>query len=270
LGVLALGDHTPLLRLLYDYIFGFGEFRSLAKFDFPVLIFVALGIGAGADAIIRGRLGKKNAAIGVLLAGAIAILTGGSLFCQPAGLGWLTAFIQQTHERYLLTSAFTTDPYLQNFGTQAGIALATGGALLMTIGAALLLARRWTTWRWVPLALLPLEMCFFVHDNLGTAHLSDLASRAVFSYVTAHPGDYRILNPLNEDNGYFLGKSDLWGNDPTTLKRYSEFMAFTQDINPNFNNQYLYFRYLPKIFSLMLYLWPITRLKPIAMLFLPP
>jgi hypothetical protein len=251
LGVLALGDHTPLLRLLYDYVFGFGEFRALAKFVFPMLLFVALGIGAGADALIRGRSGKKYLALGVLLLGVVALLAGGAIFGQPQSLGRFTDFIQQTHESYLTASQFSDDQFIQDIGLQAGGALATGGALLIIIGAALLLARRQPAWRWVPLALLPVEMFCFAHANLGTSHLSDLAPKAVAGYIAAHPGDYRIINPLNEDNGYFLGQSDLWGNDPTTLKRYSEFMAFSQGINPDHNVQYLYFRYLPKIFSLL-------------------
>jgi hypothetical protein len=251
LGLLALGDHTPLLRLLYNYIFGFGEFRSLSKFDFPVLLFVALGIGAGADALIRGRLGNKFLALSVLLAGVVALLAGGFILTRPNSLAALADFIQHTHESYLPAAQFLDDHFQHAIGTQAGRALATGGILLFALGAALLLARRRAAWRWVPLALAPLEMLCFAYSNLGTAHLSDLAPKAVVGYIDSHPGDYRILNPLSEDNGYFLGKSDLWGNDPTTLKRYSEFMAFTQGIDPNHNNQYIYFRYLPKIFSLL-------------------
>ena len=251
LGVLALGDHTPLLQLLYNYVFGFDEFRSLAKFVFPLLIFVSLGIGAGADALIRGRLGKKTLAGGVLLAGIIAVLAGGAIFGQQQNLGSFADFIQQTHESYLPAAQFSNTQFIQDIGHQAGGALAVGGALLIIIGASLLLAQRQAVWRWVPLALLPVEMFCFARANLGTSHVSDLAPKVVAGYIAAHPGDYRILNPLNEDNGYFLGQSDLWGNDPTTLKRYSEFMAFSQGIDPNHNNQYIYFQYLPKMFSLL-------------------
>jgi len=251
LGLLALGNHTPLLKILYDWVFGFGEFRALAKFDFPVLIFIALGIGAGADALIRGRLGQKLLAQTVLLAGLFALLAGGFILLRPEILGRFTHFIQQTHESYLSAAQLSDDQFIHDVGLQAGGALATGGVLLLTIGASLLLARQRAVWRWVPLALLPLEMFCFARANLDTSHISDLAPKPIASYINAHPGDYRILNPLSEDNGYFLGKSDLWGNDPTTLKRYSEFMAFAQGIDPNLNNQYIYFRYLPKIFALL-------------------
>jgi len=216
-----------------------------------MLLFVALGIGAGADALISGRLGKKLLASSVLLAGVVVLLVGGFIYARPERISGLTDFIQSSTEGNISAAQFAEAQFIHDIGTQAGSALATAGILLFVIGSALLLARHQPAWRWVPLVLLPVEMFCFAHTHLGIAHSSDFEPKSMSDYIAAHPGDYRILHPLNEDNGFFIGKSDLWGNDPTPLKRYAEFMAFTQGADPNQPSQYIYFKYLPKIFSLL-------------------
>ena len=251
LAILALGDHTPLLHILYEHVFGFDKFRAVAKFVMPMLLFVALGIGAGADALIRGRFGKRHLAVGVLLAGGVTLLIGTFLITRPDRISGFTSFIQQTHESDLPAAQVSDEQFIHTAGTQAGEALATSGILLFTLGTSLLLARRRAAWRWVPLALLPVEMLSFARANLGVAHVSDLVPKVVSGYIAAHPGDYRILSPFKEDNGFFIGQSDLWGNDPTPLMRYAEFMDFTQGVNPDHGSQYVYFQSLPKIFSLL-------------------
>jgi len=217
----------------------------------PMLLFVALGIGAGADALIRGRLGKKNLAVCVILIGVVTFLAGIFVFARPVSLANFTDFIQRTNEGNVSAAQFADAQFMHNISAQAVSSLAWSSLILITIGIALLLARRWTIWRWVPIILLPVEMLCFVHANLGTAHVSDLVPTAISSYLAAHPGDYRILSPLKEDNGFFTGKSDMWGNDPTPLKRYTDFIAFTQGANPDHSSQYTFFQYLPKTFSLL-------------------
>ena len=249
--VLALGSHTPLLRVLYDYAPAFGKFRTQAKFIFPAVVLAMPLLAAGADALIHGRLGHKIFSGVVLALGGLGLVAGIFFWAAPAQLAGFLAFINGTRESYLPATQLADAAFIHDSGLQAGQSLVLGGALLTAAGAALLLARSRAPWRWLPLALLPLEMLAFASANFATSHLSDLVPPPVANYITAHPGDYRVLNPARPNTGYFLGASDLWGNDPTVLKRYSEFITFSQGGNPDHAGQYTGFSLLPRAFALV-------------------
>jgi len=249
--VLALGAHTPLFRVLYDYVPGFGSFRTSAKFSFPLILFAALALGAGADALLRGRLERKFFAPGVLAAGLLAGAAGAYLLFRPEDIAVLRNFIINTHESYLGQPGYPPEPDLAALGTGAAHSLLFVSGLAIIIGASLLNATRQRQLCWVPLAILPLEMLSFAWGSLGTARLSDVMPNILPAYVQAHPGDYRVINPSWANNGYFLGASDLWGNNPSVLKRYAEFIRFAQKENPDQATQYINFQYLPSYFSLV-------------------
>ncbi len=50
--VLAFGYYTPLHRLLYDYVPGFGSFRGTTKFTFLASAFLAMLAGVGLDHLL--------------------------------------------------------------------------------------------------------------------------------------------------------------------------------------------------------------------------
>jgi len=60
LAILALGSHTPLFKLLFDWLPGFDKFRGTSKFMFFASLFWILLAGYGCDLAIRGaeREGK--------------------------------------------------------------------------------------------------------------------------------------------------------------------------------------------------------------------
>ena len=59
--LLALGNYTPLYRFLYDYVPGFGRFRSISKFVFFAAVFLAMLAGVGLDRLIRRPRGDAPA-----------------------------------------------------------------------------------------------------------------------------------------------------------------------------------------------------------------
>ena len=249
--VLALGDNTPLLRLLYDHAPGFNKFRALAKFDFPMALFGVLALAAGVDALLRGRLGPKIFARLLLAAGVLACSAGIFMGMLPASIASLMAFLQHSPDSYLSAAQAADVQFIHDAGLHAGHALALGGVLLAAVGLALVLARRRAEWCWVPMVLLPLEMAWFAHTNLTTARLDDLAPQEFRDFIAAHPGDYRMLDPARPYDNYFLGVSDLWGCDPFVLKRYAEFIQFSQGGDPDGAGQYVEFGNIPKAFGLV-------------------
>ena len=236
--VLALGDHTPLLRLLYDFAPGFNKFRVLAKFTFPMALFATPAIAFGADALISGHLGPKKLPLLLSLGGALAL--GGAVFLwlNPDAIARMISRIQGDADSYLPAAQATDDQFIHQAGIQAGCSLALGGALLAMTGLSLFLARRWPLWRWVPLALLPAEMLGFAQPNLATARLAQLTPAPVREFLAAHPGDYRVLTPERPDDNYFLGAANMWGNNPNILQRYAEFIQYSQGGNPDEAGQY--------------------------------
>ena len=60
LAILALGSHTPLFKLLFDWLPGFDKFRGTSKFMFFASMFWIMLAGYGCDLAIRGaeREGK--------------------------------------------------------------------------------------------------------------------------------------------------------------------------------------------------------------------
>jgi len=249
--LLALGDHTPLQHILYDYVPGFGQVRCFAKFIFPAILFLSLAIAAGADTLIRHCSFGKWFGPGVVAAGVFAGGLGLSLWQNPAHLNRLLEFVQENLEYRGPAPQLLCPLFNNHAGIQAGQTLATGGLLLVIAGAALVLARFWPRWGWLVLAMLPLELIAFARGNFLTARTGDLSVASLHDYVAVRPGHYRTLNGAWTDGGYLLGCSDLWGDNANVLKRYAEFIAFTQGDDPDHAGQYIRFNDIPGILSLV-------------------
>jgi len=250
--LLAAGDHTPIFHFLYDDVPGFDRFRGLSKFTFPALIFLVSAIGRGADALIRGRPPRAALAKGALQAGAVLVVAGGVLMAYPEFLAGFLLLIQKTGESYLAPDAFTNRAFIHDVGLVAGRSLILAGATFLLTAASLFAARRRPALRWTPLLVLALEMLVFAHAHFAAAHaMKEVLPPGLKSFVDAHPGDYRVLNPQDPDNGYFLGKPDIWGNDPGPLKRYAEFITATQGGDPDHLSQTMDFHSFPRVYAML-------------------
>ena len=51
-------------------------------------------------------------------------------------------------------------------------------------------------------------------------------------FLADHPGDYRIMNVANPNSAMIIGAQDMWGYDATVVRRYAEFMTWTQGGDP--------------------------------------
>jgi len=253
---LALGYHTPLFRVLFDHAPGFDRFRGLSKFTFPALLYFSLAIGAGADALIRNRPGRRLVAAFAIGAAAAAILAGLCLRHWPEHLaGAMLRGIERSWEIHNLSATVLSDPAFQRgAGIRAGRALVVAGMILFAAGASLAWSRRSPRLRWVPLLLLPIEMVCFARANLATAPVAAGFLDKVAEFIAATPGDYRMLwlNPTDtSDAGYLIGAPTIWGNDPFVLRRYAEFIAYTQGEDPDRVTQYVEFRKLSPLYAML-------------------
>jgi len=239
--VLALGVHTPLFGLLYHDAPGFGHFRSWSKFIFPAALFLALALAAGTDHLLRGRAVPAAVGWGGLVLGGQTLLAAGILCVAPELLSGFFQLVAASQESYLPGSFFNQPDALRTAAWHASLSLALGGAVLAGAGVVLLFVERKPVLRWVLPVMLGVEMLGFAAGLIPVAHLADATPDGFRQFLAAHPGDYRVLNLAQPDNGFLLGAGDVGGNNPTVLRRYAELMNFIGGGDPGHVTQYLPF-----------------------------
>ena len=249
--LLAIGDHTPLFRLLYDFVPMFGNFRGISKFMFSAVLFLILTLAMGADAILCGRRPPPALVWSALGFGMLVGLAGLAGLAAPALLAGLPAAIFGTQETYLAPAVPADPGFCWQAATQAASSLLRAGGIFFLSGLVLWQARRQPRWGWLLLAVLPLEWAGFARTSLISTRLDAAVSGPMHHFLDAHPGDYRILNLSEPNNGFLVGKGDIWGNDPSVLRRYAEFITATQGEEIEHVSQYVGFRSLPAVYSML-------------------
>ena len=249
--VLALGVHTPVFSLLYGFGPGFGHFRGWSKFIFPATLFLVLVIATGADALLRREKIPRTVAWAGLLAG---LITGGSgivLLFNPNGIAEFLHFISLSGESYLPAAAFIQPDFIHQAGVHAGLSLGLAGVILIAAGVILIFLGKQPLLRWALPGLLVAEMIGFVAGQVTVSHLSDAMPDALRQFVAAHPGDYRVLDIAHPDNGFLLGAGDLGGDNSSLLRRYAEFINFTQGSDPDHATQNLQFKSIAPLYAML-------------------
>ena len=249
--LLGLGNHTPLFRFLYEHVPGFDRFRGISKFTFPATLFLVLAIGAGADAVIRGRVPRRALGICAVQAGIAAGIAGICLLTHPLLLSGFVAEAHATVESYLRATVAADPVFLRLAGLQAGSSALHAGIVLVLIGAAILGAGRRPILRWAPLILLPLELAGFATTHFALSNGDLVLPKGLKIFVANHPGNYRVLDAAEVNNGFLLGAPDVWGDDPGVLRRYAEFISATQGANPDETTQFAIFRKIPSVYAML-------------------
>jgi hypothetical protein len=248
--VLALGVHTPLFDLLYGFAPGFGHFRGWSKFTFPATLFLVLVIATGTDFLLREKIPRTVAWMG-LLAGLIASGAGCLLLFNPNGVAEFLHLVSMSGESYLPPATFVQPEFIHKAGVNAGLSLGLAGLILITAGVILLFLGKQPLLRWALPGLLMLEMIGFAARQAAVSHISDAMPAPLKRFVEAHPGDYRVLDFAYSDNGFLLGAGDLGGNNPSPLGRYAEFINFTQGSDPDHVTQYLPFKSIVPLYAML-------------------
>lgn len=257
--VLALGSNTPLFRLLYLYVPGFGMFRGTSKFIFQASLFIILLAGIGLDHIIRFQRVRHRTIFAVIASGfllvALAFSLRHSVIKNPQGLWYhIMQAVYATHECSL--GAFSPQNYADlTFIRQAGllafegILIAAGIFLLVSI--LLFLCRFSGRIPYLLMLLAVVEIFVFARASRPTSDLNMTRPQQMQEFVDEHPGDYRILYPENPNIAMSLRMRDIWGYDPAVLRRYAEFIAFTQGRSPDNINEYLLFSRFDPLFRML-------------------
>ncbi|MFB3067844.1 MAG: hypothetical protein ACE1ZI_01120, partial [Acidobacteriota bacterium] len=187
-----------------------------------------------------------------LLVGAVGLWIQISAALGSAGTwGQVMSAIAATQQSYLPLAQYEAQAFINDAGLAAARAV-----FFCSMTCLLLSVLLWRTHvspklvYLVPL-LAVLELFIFARSNRPTFDLETTRLPALQQFFEAHPGDYRVLLPPNPNSAMMTGTQDLWGFDPGVLKRYAEFMAFTQGENPDKATQYVQFSRIHPLFKML-------------------
>jgi hypothetical protein len=247
--LLAMGKNTPLFRLLYELVPGFDKFRSVSKFSFETMVLATLLAGAGLESLMASGV-KRFSALACGIAAGLAFLASGMVAARD--LGPLMRAIQATKETYLDPRAYAIPQFIAAAGSNAAFALFVASVLLAIVAAVLAYSKRNTKAAVLALAALAIGDVFMAaRRHRPTFDITSVVNPEVQRFFKDRPGDYRILNPLNHNSAMSMGLNDVWGFDPGVVRRYAEFVTWTQGGDQNNATQYVGFNKLGRELAML-------------------
>jgi hypothetical protein len=255
--VLALGANTPLFKFLYRWVPGFDRFRANAKFIIEASLFLVMLAGAGLDQLLRDPKGNKWLALGLFVAGIIVVCAGlglRSAALVPEPSNWWSRTMQAVHateESYLPSASYADPSFVRQAGEFASRCLFVAAAELLVLSGLLLSAgaSRWGVYAVAFMAVT--EVFVFARTSVTTFDATFVEAPKLKAFLDQHPGDYRIFYQRIPNIAIWLGKEDVWGYAPLTLKRYTQFMAFTQGQPPEGADQYVEFTRFHPLYTML-------------------
>ena len=241
--ILALGKYTPLLKLLYTYIPGFNLFRGNSKFIFLNALSLAALSGFGIDVFLKGLsdLKKHRIKIGVIAISTL-IITALVLMVKFFDESWFKEAINRavysgdfySNSRAVLQVGFETIAAV-NFRNCAMRTI-----ILLILGVTILLL--YTYRKLGKKAFIALIFAIIVSDlfSFGMHYMVTFDSKQLYwnneviGFLKKDKTPFRVIAPQMDVNSGMVAKIEtLNGNDAMMIKRYSEFINFSQGISPN-------------------------------------
>ncbi|MDO8785935.1 MAG: hypothetical protein Q7J12_06925 [Syntrophales bacterium] len=246
--ILALGVHTPLFRILYDWIPGFNKLRGISKLIFPASLFLAMLSGIGLDSLVKYRRFTKKVSLillfaGITLGGVALWINISTAVSVPTGIWPEVIKAVATSDESYFPSQISRDPsFISPAGYFASLSLIIAAATCLLLSF-LFFFLNYTERSVYLIAILAfIEVFTFAKTARPTFEFHSQTIPALTKFYAAHPGDYRILNLLNPNSAMSMGVNDIWGYGPGVQLRHARFMAFTQGQYPEKATQYLPFR----------------------------
>jgi hypothetical protein len=250
--LLALGPNTSLHEFLFHHLPGYGKFRYIGRIVIFLPLFVALPAGSGFQRLQDGVKVPRKILLACAAAGLLSLSAGAWLY-KSGPVGAYRSLARAAAERQI---AIGHPSYLQNldksYVQRAGIeslqmdaqktsakALLTAG-LLLSVCACFLWRAECVPWRRRLLALtVAADLLWMWQGWSPTSFPREQAEfPAMAEFLKTAPKDARsIFMFTGRENirsiGGTLRAEGIWGFDALILKRYTEFIAASQGLNPD-------------------------------------
>ena len=239
--ILALGKHTPLLKILYTFVPGFDRFRGSAKFVFVFSFATAIlaGIGLSRSSDIAAGWDRRRRRLGYAILGFAVLMfilaIAGALSDRAAWRSLIASY--DAAEVRSIGLPPITEGFVQAALAAAFRSLVTSAALLALLGVCLLAFNKdQTASRYLPAAVVLLAVVDLWH--FGSRYLVQFSpeelrmDQQLKAFLMTDRELYRIASPLdrNTNQGMYEGIEDVGGNDTLMVKRYNQFINFAQGL----------------------------------------
>ena len=248
--LLALGIYTPLFGFLYNWVPGFDRFRSISKFIFLASLFLILLAATGLDRLFRERRIPSAFVIVVFAFGAV-LGAAGWWATQTASWSALMNSIRVSGQSYLFPQLYTNAEFIAQSQHRAALSLFTAAIVCALLGMILAFARRQPKALFGVIGLATVEMFLSAYQTRATSDSATFVNSEEKQFLADHPGDYRIMNVANPNSAMIIGAQDMWGYDATVVRRYAEFMTWTQGGDPNNAMSYVKFTQFDPLFAMV-------------------
>jgi len=257
--LLSLGVHTPLFKLLYQYLPGFNNFRGTSKFIFPASLFLAMLAGIGMDALLKRRQVSRNLFWAPLATGALLLAMVSLIPAYPKLWSQLMQFVGATGESYVLPGTYSDAAFLAGAGQFASHALLISSGICFVLALLLILRKYRENTVYLMAVLAFAEVFVFASMNRPTFDIAVTKVDSFKRFYREHPGDYRVLSQFIPNMAVATGGRDIWGYGPAVPKRYAELIAFTQGADPDKDLQAIRLKYYHPLFKMLRCRYVITQ-----------
>ena len=255
--LLALGDNTPLYRLLYEWLPLFDRFRGTAKFMALAVLPLTLLAGYGLDRMLRERTVRLTAIAGG--AAVAAALCAGAFLVRSSDWSGVMAAMEATGQSYIDPVRNANPGFIALGQAFASLGLLFAGLTLAVGVCAAFWVRREPRAAIVLGALAVAEVFAFARMQRPMSDSVQAVPAQVASVLAADPGDYRILNFPQPDSAMSLHAYDVWGYDPNVTRRYAELVEWLGGGDPAAATQYGNFHRLHALLSMLRLKYLIAR-----------
>ena len=252
----SLGSNTFFFHFFYNWLPGLNRFRGPSKFIFQASLFITLLAGIGLDELIRNNRANRKVILGMLMSAVVlstfALLIQVSAASDSAIL-WqkYINFVKNAQESYLPSQIYQNQDFIKITGSYAGNTLLIAAAICVVL-AILFELRKYTSLTIILIVLLSISEIFvFARGARPTSTLPTLFDPELERLTRVKPGEFRLLNLINPNSAMYFGLNEIWGRQPLVLKRYAEFMAFTQEQPPDKVTSSVSFTKFSRLFSLL-------------------
>jgi hypothetical protein len=257
---LRIAGHPIIFELMYYCVPLFSTFRTVARFNWFMTLYLAMLAAIGFDVLCIVCRTSWRPAITVLVAAALLFLLG--VCCHVSGhagiygqWGRLIRGLLAAKDRVYAISEDLDDVFAAHTADYARTQLFFSAVVLVAMAGALVLLRLAARFSFVLAAITVAELYIFAASILarGPMYLPYPSNWTAATLESSH--DSRMLHPTLEfpNTAMLYNYDDVYGYDPVTLKRYADYVAATQDQDPdrvNFVTQIMRLKY-PKLFQLL-------------------